>query len=228
MKRVISFSIWGTNQSYFEGAHANARLAQIYYPDWELWIYCASDIAPDALTALNAAGYRVIVRDIQVSAWEGLFWRFEPATDPEVELFLSRDCDSRINPREQAAVYEWNDSKKTLHTMRDHYEHIVPILGGMWGLRYWPKFLHHLDGWITRNNLGDDQEFLKSKIWPELKEDCVAHDLYVVDTNISTPNGLFTYRPVNFYGEHNLRPFPKHQPLQKEIHGEHVGSRIHV
>lgn len=233
--KVISFSLWGSDLRYIEGAFANAKLAKQYYPDWELWLYCAENL-PGYSQSLSGypysllidSGFNVICRPIQSSPWEGLFWRFEPACNCDVDIFISRDLDSRLNPREAAAVEEWIASGKTLHTMRDHYEHIVPILGGMWGLRRWPEFRTYIESWITRSNLGDDQAFLTNKIWPRLQGDCVAHDLYPVDSHIGTPRGPFTYKPVAFFGPHDIRPFPKHEPLQKEIHGEHVGSRLHV
>ena len=41
----------------------------------------------------------------------------------------------RFTSREQAAVAEWESSNLTLHTMRDHPEHQVEIMGGMWGAK---------------------------------------------------------------------------------------------
>ncbi len=157
---------------------------------------------------------------------DGLFWRFEPICDPQVEITLIRDCDSRVNPREAAAVEEWLASGTRLHTMRDHYEHIVPILGGMWGCRHWPEFGQLLNFWPVSGAMGNDQEFLKQKVWPLVKDDnCVQHDRYTVDTEVYTPSGLFVYKPVEFFGGCNLRPFPAHAPLDKS-HGEHVGARV--
>ena len=39
-------------------------------------------------------------------------WRYFPTLDPQVEVFLSRDLDSRITEREVAAVQEWLHSDK--------------------------------------------------------------------------------------------------------------------
>ena len=62
-------------------------------------------------------------------------WRFLPTLDPQVEIFMSRDLDSPIKPREVEAVEEWVKSEKALHVMRDHPAHGVPMLGGLWGAR---------------------------------------------------------------------------------------------
>ncbi len=155
-----------------------------------------------------------------------MFWRFEPAGNPDVSVFLSRDLDSRINPREAGAVLEWLNTGKRFHTMRDHYEHIVPILGGMWGCQPWQEFTGLLRKWSKIGKMGQDQDFLKEIIWPIVKDNCVAHDLYTEDTTVQTPNGPFTYKPFEFFGHHDIRRFPDHDPLNPMIHGEHVGARV--
>jgi len=222
--KIIAFSLWGSNPAYMVGAISNSKLAALYYPDWDCRIYVGSDVPYSHHRELRAAGFEVFKRDFK-SPYEGLFWRFEPAFEPGVEAFISRDLDSRLNPREAAAVNEWLRSDKKLHTMRDHYEHIVPILGGMWGCRHWPEFKTLLEHWMVRSHLGDDQNFLKEVVWPQIKDNCMQHDRYVVDTTVDTPNGPFTYKPVEFFGGSNLKPFPPH-PALTEADGAHVGARV--
>lgn len=226
--RIVAFALWGPSNRYLRGALQNAKLVQEHYPGWHWRIYCGADVPKDHIQKLHDAGFQVIHR-IAASLHEGLFWRFEPASEPGVDMLLSRDCDSRVNPREAAAVNEWIASGLRLHTMRDHYEHTVPILGGMWGCRHWPQFKGYLASWLNTHNIGqmgDDQEFLKQSIWPQVKDtDCIQHDRYIEDTLVNTPKGPFLYRPATFFGGSNLRPFPPHAPLANE-HGKHVGSRV--
>ena len=61
------------------------------------------------------------------------------ATSTQVDLFLSRDLDSRFSEREQEAVYEWVNGEKIFHIIRDHPEHGTSILGGTWGCKLTPK-----------------------------------------------------------------------------------------
>ena len=63
----------------------------------------------------------------------GMLWRFIPVLDPSVSVMVSRDLDSRITYREQAAVEEWLESGLAFHVMRDNPHHDTEILGGMWG-----------------------------------------------------------------------------------------------
>ena len=64
-----------------------------------------------------------------------LIWRFLPVLDVNVDLFLSRDLDSRINSREIAAVKEFLESDFDLHVMRDHPAHAAFMMGGTWGAK---------------------------------------------------------------------------------------------
>ena len=44
----------------------------------------------------------------------GMFWRFLPFDDKDVDIFIVRDTDSRINLREELAVKYWLESNKIL------------------------------------------------------------------------------------------------------------------
>lgn len=225
--KVISFAFWGGNVKFLTGAINNLKAAEAYYPGWTCRIYCGTDVPSPWRQELSDAGLDVHIRSAIHGQHDGLFWRFEAAYDPKVEVFLSRDLDSCVNPREAAAVSDWLTSGKRLHSMRDHYEHIVPILGGMWGCHHWPEFRQLLADWKRKGQFNDDQTFLKEKVWPLVREhDSVSHDLYVTDTTVQTPNGPFTYKPVEFFGKHDLRPFPAHAPMNADTEGKHVGARI--
>lgn len=51
--------------------------------------------------------------------------------DDLVDISLSRDSDSPLLPREEAAVGEWLKSNQTFHIMRDDPRQCYPpILGG--------------------------------------------------------------------------------------------------
>ena len=47
-----------------------------------------------------------------------MMWRFLPAGDSFVDLFMSRDTDSLIHERERDAVNQWLESDKAAHMMR--------------------------------------------------------------------------------------------------------------
>ena len=63
------------------------------------------------------------------------YGRFLPLVDPQVSVMVSRDLDSRLTAREQAAVEDWLETGLTFHVMRDNPQHDTDILAGMWGAR---------------------------------------------------------------------------------------------
>ena len=63
------------------------------------------------------------------------YGRFLPLVDPQVSVMVSRDLDSRLTAREQAAVEDWLETGLSFHVMRDHISHSKEILAGMWGAR---------------------------------------------------------------------------------------------
>ncbi len=165
---IIAFSLWGNNPKYILGAIKNAELARILYPKWKARFYCGSDVDTNIIHQLKNLGSQVYVMK-SLGSWNGMFWRFLPASEKNVERFISRDCDSRLTQREVDAVNEWIDSGTDYHVMRDHPYHRVPILGGMWGHKGcipWIKtemeMFDKTDAWQT------DQEFLAQIVWPKV------------------------------------------------------------
>jgi len=135
MKKIITFSLWGDNPFYTVGAIRNAELAKEFYPDWICRFYIGNSTPQDVIDKLDSFDNTEIVLMNTDEGWDGMFWRFYPVTDSDVDVMISRDVDSRITYREAAAVNEWLESGKTLHIMRDHPMHTEPIMGGMWGCR---------------------------------------------------------------------------------------------
>jgi hypothetical protein len=169
MKRVIAFSLWGSDPKYCVGAVKNAFLAKDLYPGWECWFYCGKSVPSEVIQSLRDSGSRVILKD-EEGDWTGMFWRFEPIADPEVEMMISRDADSRLSKREVSAVNEWLASGKLFHVMRDHPAHSIEILGGMWGARrpILGDMMHLMRAYTKGNFWQVDQNFLKEVIWPRV------------------------------------------------------------
>jgi hypothetical protein len=177
MKKVVSFSLWGAAAKYNVGAVRNAALCRDVYPGWTPRFYLGASVPAatrDELRRLDAE----IIEMNEPGDWRGMFWRFEAASDPAVEVMLSRDCDSRLSPREAAAVAEWLASGAPFHIMRDHPWHRARILGGMWGLR--APLLREMSALIAAYAKGDfwqvDQHFLRDVVYPRVKRLAWTHD----------------------------------------------------
>ncbi|CAG0902243.1 unnamed protein product [Darwinula stevensoni] len=93
--------------------------------------------------------------------------------DPLVDVFLSRDLDSRVSWREAFAVKEWLSTPATYHIMRDHPKHDIPMLAGTFGMKLGERAsMEVLYGELpkrfsgARNNKLLDQVYLTAVIWP--------------------------------------------------------------
>lgn len=217
-KKLISFSLWGNSKYYCQGAIDNIALAKKWYPGWICRFYVAENCA--ALKDLQSMDCEVVVMTSQegidrnnpnwkdkIDHW-GMFWRFYAMADLDVERVLFRDCDSRLNPRERAAVLEWEQSNTLIHRMHDNPSHWnAPVMGGMWSIvggmfpdiksmikdfvELYPKYN---EPWIFC-----DLIFIRDVILPYCKMSCLSH-------GINHPN-----------------PFPEHEPME---HGTFVGECI--
>lgn len=189
-KKVISFCLWGNKPIYSHGIIENVRLAQKFYPDWECWLYIHQPTVPLEVieVLLTFPNAKVILKtENRIRPRRYMLWRFEPADDPTVERFMSRDSDSRITPREVVAVDEWVRTKRRLHIMRDHPQHFPKILGGMYGIvcddhlnsiktqSTWEKEVDLFYKYATEDT--DDQLFLEKGIYGRYnKENRIIHD----------------------------------------------------
>jgi hypothetical protein len=185
MKKIISFSLWGDNQKYTIGAIENAEQSKTIYPDWICRFYCGKSVPLDITEKLKSYNNVEVIEMDEDGDWNGMFWRFYACEDADV--MISRDTDSRLSVREKLAVDEWLNSEKDFHIMRDHPYHNVLILGGMWGARN--GILKNIISIINQYNKGNfwqvDQNFLREKIYPIIKDNSFIHDEFMKFENWS-------------------------------------------
>ena len=187
MKRVISFSLYGTSPKYLEGAVRNAELASKFYPGWDVWFYTCYGTVPLSCRnhLLEKEGCRAIPMRGNLDI-PPMFWRFLVADYPDVERFIVRDADSRLNAREAEACKEWIAEDTVGWICRDHPAHQV-MPGGLWGAMWrrsnWeaPRMetliREFMQEYPTPPDLYNyDQLFLRKKIWPWLKGSATVHD----------------------------------------------------
>jgi len=173
MKKIISFSLWGDKPIYTVGAISNAKLAQEIYPGWICRFYIhRSSISQNIIRELEKQPNVELVDMPEDIGWSAMLWRFYPATEEDVSVMLSRDCDSRLSHREKACVDYWlNKTDRKVMTIRDTCVHQSQMMGGLWGVRdgFLKKMKPSLNDLIEKTKhkaiKGVDQEFLNSKIY---------------------------------------------------------------
>ena len=178
MKNVVAYSLWGEHPMYWIGALRNIELVNKFYPGFISRFYIDKNCKQDLIESIKGENVEVFLVDSKDS-FHGMFWRFWASEDPDVDVFLSRDCDSRISEREVLAVEEWLKSDKDFHIMRDHPYHTVPILGGMWGCRNGIlrdiKISKQIENWNRFGMKGVDQDFLGQVVYPYVRSRSMEH-----------------------------------------------------
>jgi hypothetical protein len=202
-RNIISYSLYGDNKRYVEGALRNVADAALLYPSWTCRFYVDRSVPELAIAELSSLGADVrFVEDLPASKY-GLFWRFLVCEDPSVGRYLIRDSDSPLTIRERLAVDEWINSAKHFHVMRDWITHTELILAGMWGgvggalcgiEQGFRRYVH--ERFWSRTI---DQQFLRECVWPAIRQSVLVHD------------SQFDFQPC--------KPFP----LLSELPSGHVG-----
>ena len=211
-QKVIAFAFYGDPKSavhqrrgYFEGIRANLEaISSFYNSSWVVRLYhdigsddplmadlCRLACSTDRLDlcSVNQLPHPTLAKAVHMFP---MIWRFFPTLDTQVDAFMSRDLDSIITSREVKAVEEWVQSGKTLHTMRDHPQHNVPMLGGLWGVQMsrrgqmwreiwkgiWTNIIADPLSHSDRGSKGPDQTLLSRYVWGRLPGGLVGHDSF--------------------------------------------------
>lgn len=209
-KLVLSYSFFGENWQRY-GRHiagtAKNALTSLFFSQWSVRIY--HDNLPEELQQNLTNIYENLffcnIRKVTLpfynevaplSSINGMVWRFIPMADPTVDVMCSRDLDSEWFKREADAVGYWLEkTNKSLHVIRDHYLHHLPILGGLWCYRNIKNktlatsildcMLNKAEKRIYKGgeaHFGSDQLLLIKCLWKVAKDDSLQHDSYACET----------------------------------------------
>lgn len=193
MKNVISLTLYGNDRKYLKGAFYNAKLAKEYFPNWELRIYHEDGINHHALREIENEGGKLI--NVGQTNIYPTMWRFHVYDDPNVNFFISRDADDRLNNHDYELVNIWIESGLPFHIVRSHPGHHNEILAGMWGgrARYFPNFnmgdaMKNFT--YTTRGKEEDQNFLRIVLYPMIRDISLVHG-------------------YDFYNSPNVKDFPR-------------------
>lgn len=217
--KIISFSLWGQDPKYTIGAIRNAELAREIYPDWMCRFYVGQSVPSPIIYKLEEMENVQIIRKQEFGDWRGMFWRFEPASEGNVEVMISRDTDSRLDAREKAAVDEWLSSDKGFHIMRDHPHHRYHVLGGMWGVKSGviSNMKQLINDFAQEDEYGTDYKFFAEVIVPNLNNDAVMiHDEFFDKAARSFPTPRVGLEFVGKVYDENENTIQEHMLALKE------------
>ena len=209
-QKIISISVYGSSSKHTDNAlfawnvtilpllEQLAHEAKLLEPSWVIRVYTDFTGSTHAQRQLISNFSNVDVCNMSAlplfgsslpTFLPGKFWRFVPVFDPFVDFFLSRDLDSPLTRRETETIDLWTSDQhqdKFFHIARDHDQHGVPILGGLWGAatgrarrRLFDIFEPMLIPSVARRYTGaGDQTFLDHLVWKHVKDHSLIFDSY--------------------------------------------------
>lgn len=200
---IFSYCIYGSNPKYVEGMVRNLEQIRIIFPSFHTYIAVGKDTPPEYIEKYKSFPN---VKLTHYPSAEGRLqtFRFFPIDDPAVNCMIVRDADSRIGDRDRECIQKFLDSDYTVFTIRDHFWHKCPIMGGQWGIK---RTKTHSEFQLEANyNLlkeilpkgqdyyGSDEFFTRNYIYPKYGAQMIAFSSisYVADgiettAEITTP-----------------------------------------
>ena len=188
-RNVLSYSLYGQDPRYIDGALANSELYKDMFPGWSLRVYHDDSVPQDILEKLRKQDADLI--DMSGSDLNPMTWRFLASSDPTVARMCSRDLDSRLSFREFHAVDEWAHSTFKVHVIRDHPSHMeirCKMPGGMWCAqeRVLKDMSRMIDSYSKNTGYDMDQQFLAKIVWPKVRHVTMQHVSFGCDEHVNT------------------------------------------
>lgn len=182
MVNAFSFCLYGPeNQKYYRGLLENIFLAGKYFPTWKVYVYYGPDVTEGMINHLSVCT-SVVLRPTGLYGEPNMIQRFYAIDEPEVDLMMVRDADSRIHWKDRWAIRDFVGRPEFVaHTIRDNFEHTAAMMGGLWGIRKSAGFSMH-EAYASyasypdkghRN--GHDQNFLSDVIYPRVLPSLLVH-----------------------------------------------------
>jgi protein O-GlcNAc transferase len=193
MVNVFSFTLFnGYTDKYYKGLLENLDLIKTHFPSWFAYVYIGNNVSEDFVEKLRGIQF-VRVRMTGKVGFINTVDRFYAIDEPDVELMMVRDTDSRIHWKDRWAIRDFLARRVYgAHVIRDHEQHGMYMLAGLWGIRKEVLIKQQLsmkrlfDEWTpVIGNSGDqsdplgfgvDQNFLACEIYKRIVTTLLVHN----------------------------------------------------
>lgn len=130
MEKIISYSLFGSEEYYRKGVIRNIKLAAKIFPGWKVYIFIEDTKENKKISTLAGSFSNTVIKLMkQRFPGDGVHWRFLPLEWPNT-ICIIRDIDTSLTIREYQLTEEWLDSEYWFNTIRDEPGHRSPIMAG--------------------------------------------------------------------------------------------------
>lgn len=178
-KKIISVSLFGDKEYYFDNAREMLKDIPIYFPGWKLRIHMHYKVNPKIISEFLENGSQIyIIKQENMTPSDSTFWRFLPAG--EDVIFISRDVDYKLNNEDYNVVEDWIKNSKNKFIKYQAKINLWKILAlfyrdfllknffaGFWGgkEKCIPNILDVINNFKKRKHWHSDELFLETIIW---------------------------------------------------------------
>ena len=177
--KIVTFDycLFGNYEKFFEQLCLNIiRVGNIEISGYTANVVINVDKSiPDmVIKQLSIKGANIIKHQNKfMTPSEGMMSRYSSIVDGGVYASMVRDADSEIEDVEVELIKLWLDSKYTAHIFRDHMGHVMPVMGGLFGIKSslfmaFSKIFNSKKA-LYYGGYGHDQRFLSNEIYPLLR-----------------------------------------------------------
>jgi hypothetical protein len=208
MKKIISFSVYGTDPKYTHGALCNAEAAKVVYPDWICRFYCGESVPEHIVEQLKSYDNTEVIEMKEDESYSYMMWRFLPVDDDDVEVTISRDSDSRLSYREKTCVDLFMESESLFHSIQDHSCH-DNVMGGMWGMKKNDRInmKNLIEEWKGGLGYFSDQAFMREMVKPKFLDSMMTHCSHHLRNFPLPPDENNFFVGEIFFGDNRGRPY---------------------
>lgn len=184
MKKIISYCLYGKNPFYTYGMIENVIACKKLYPDFKCRVYYRSCVPEKIINTLKTFDNCELYFIDDTHEYGGMLDRSRPFFDDDVEIFLSRDADSRLTAREVEIYNKWNKSNTAFMTLYEAGGRgEIVIDGGMFacnnkllGKHNQHKIKEHFNTYIKKYKWKSrDRPFLNNYIFPLIRNNISAY-----------------------------------------------------
>ena len=226
-KYIISYCLFGDNPRYFDALISNVRFVCSNYDDlFSIMVFIEESVPSNWIDELQESG--AIVRSYDkrsLNSFPKTLYRIQPIIESQGLGCFLRDADSYLSVDEMDSMIRFIESDYSYHIVRDHPNHLAPIMAGLFGIkrRGYNLFssallenqdefvIHDKDWWSSNKSAArDDEMILADYVYPLVYKDSYIESnftIYMNEKNIVNKCLISNYKE-SFMGQID----PKYNP----------------
>jgi hypothetical protein len=178
MTKCVSFCLYGNDNVYLDKFVDNLPIYKKFFPDYKIYLFATENYKLN-LQLLNFENLIIEYKSYQDSSI-GMMWRYIPILENKADVCFIRDVDYLPSEVEINLINQFLQSNSTFHIIRAHYDHVMPIMGGLFGIKspLYPLFCDSYFKWKKKNIFpiyNTDQLFLSNYIYSKVIKNSLIH-----------------------------------------------------